>query len=327
MYNPLSNEQASYRQWLRSLVKEEKLLLDSFRELHPDVSNAYTAWNTYLNSRPANQGCRIDYILLSPDLGPPILKSSSVLSDVHGSDHCPISCELLFPSDVVQSSTPLEYGPSLWTHHTAHKPLSHYFEKSSKRNSSKALLDSLASEFPSSTNSHGTPPSARSPSEKAKKKVKKQATLDTFFGLAAKEATSRTGPELTGKTLSECSSSLPIVNHQSFSDIKDFDSPTPTLDTQDHLKVWSDIFRPKPAPLCFHGEPAKSFTTKAKGPNTGRVFYACSKPGSTVNSMGQSSGATTKTVDKKAAVSLEERCKFFQWKNSSSSVKEAKFYG
>ena len=279
-----------------------KLLLDSFRELHPQETRAYTAWNTYLNSRPANQGCRIDYILLSPDLGPPILKSASILSDIHGSDHCPVSCEFLFPSDVGVPT--LEYGPSLWTHHISQKPLSHYFAKNSKRDFSKALLDSLASEYPLSS----------TPSDKAKKKVKKQVTLDTFFGLSAKkEDTVQISPGISGKSLSGPSLLHPVNNQNTFSDIKDYHG------TQE--KAWSDLFRPKPPPLCFHGDPAKLFTTKAKGPNTGRMFYACSKPGSAVNSMGQSSEETTKKVEK---VAPEERCRFFQWKNSSSSVKKAK---
>jgi hypothetical protein len=314
VYTPFSEEQASYRQWLRTFVKEEKLLLDSFREIHPEATQAYTAWNTYLNSRPANQGCRIDYILLSPDLGPPILKSASILSDIHGSDHCPISCELLFPSNE-QSSSVLEYGPSLWIHHNAHKPLVHYFEKNSKRNSSKALLDSLPSELASQTTNIGTPSAS---SAKGKKKAKKQVTLDAFFGLPAKGKLSH------DSDIARTSTSEPLnINSppKSFEDFKKASAPI-SLDPE-HMQAWSTIFRPKPVPLCFHGEAAKAFTTKAKGPNTGRVFFACSKPGLSV-SAGQIGGEIAKTDEKKAPVTSEERCKFFQWKNSSSLVKKAK---
>lgn len=54
----------------------------------------YTWWTAWANSRERNIGWRIDYFFVSKSLLPKV-KSSKILADVLGSDHCPIELELV----------------------------------------------------------------------------------------------------------------------------------------------------------------------------------------------------------------------------------------
>ncbi len=70
----------------------KKDFVDAFRLLHPEEV-AYTWWSYMFNARKKNIGWRIDYFLVSKDLQDRI-SSSGMLSDVMGSDHCPIDLVL-----------------------------------------------------------------------------------------------------------------------------------------------------------------------------------------------------------------------------------------
>lgn len=65
---------------------------DSFRELHPG-EEAYSWWNLATRARERNVGWRIDYFVLSESLRP-ALREAFILTDVTGSDHCPIGVVL-----------------------------------------------------------------------------------------------------------------------------------------------------------------------------------------------------------------------------------------
>jgi exodeoxyribonuclease III len=73
--------------------------IDVFRHLYPTQKGAYTYWNQI---RPANRqnniGWRIDYFLIGGDpLTPPTtlnLTECNLLTDIHGSDHCPLSLDI-----------------------------------------------------------------------------------------------------------------------------------------------------------------------------------------------------------------------------------------
>lgn len=67
--------------------------VDTFRHFYPDVEDAYSWWSYRTRARERNAGWRIDYFLTSPDLLPAV-KSASILSDVMGSDHCPVELVL-----------------------------------------------------------------------------------------------------------------------------------------------------------------------------------------------------------------------------------------
>ena len=66
--------------------------VDSFRYLHPDEVK-YSWWSYRQKARERNIGWRIDYFLVS-DFAKDIIKSADILTDVHGSDHCPVSLEV-----------------------------------------------------------------------------------------------------------------------------------------------------------------------------------------------------------------------------------------
>lgn len=68
-------------------------LVDTFRTLHPDRTDAYTWWAQMANARARNIGWRIDYFLTSGSLRPNIV-SADVHMDIMGSDHCPVSMVL-----------------------------------------------------------------------------------------------------------------------------------------------------------------------------------------------------------------------------------------
>ena len=66
---------------------------DTFRYLYPDLTGAYSWWSYRFQARQKNAGWRIDYFLVSDRLRDKILRAE-ILSDIHGSDHCPVLLEL-----------------------------------------------------------------------------------------------------------------------------------------------------------------------------------------------------------------------------------------
>lgn len=63
--------------------------VDSFRHFYPDKKDIYSWWSYMFNSRAKNIGWRIDYFVTSPKLVNE-LEDSLILTDVLGSDHCPV---------------------------------------------------------------------------------------------------------------------------------------------------------------------------------------------------------------------------------------------
>ena len=67
--------------------------VDSFRYLYPDATEKYSWWSYRFKAREKNAGWRIDYFILSDCLKEKI-KKADILSDVYGSDHCPVLLEI-----------------------------------------------------------------------------------------------------------------------------------------------------------------------------------------------------------------------------------------
>ncbi|MBR5787178.1 MAG: exodeoxyribonuclease III [Muribaculaceae bacterium] len=63
--------------------------IDTFRHLHPDTTDAYSWWSYRFQARAKNAGWRIDYFVTSQRLAQSI-NDASILSDIMGSDHCPV---------------------------------------------------------------------------------------------------------------------------------------------------------------------------------------------------------------------------------------------
>lgn len=70
-------------------------LIDSYRWLHPKETGAYTWWSYRKGVRARNIGWRIDYILISEKVRNSLL-SSTIFSNIYGSDHCPIGIDVTF---------------------------------------------------------------------------------------------------------------------------------------------------------------------------------------------------------------------------------------
>lgn len=66
---------------------------DTFRLLHPDVTDAYSWWSYRMRAREKNVGWRIDYFVVSDRLAPKV-SGANILSDIFGSDHCPVELVL-----------------------------------------------------------------------------------------------------------------------------------------------------------------------------------------------------------------------------------------
>lgn len=66
---------------------------DTFRHFYPDLEGAYSWWSYRFKAREKNAGWRIDYFLVS-DRFVDQVKDARILSDVYGSDHCPVLIEL-----------------------------------------------------------------------------------------------------------------------------------------------------------------------------------------------------------------------------------------
>lgn len=93
--NPRDNEDASgflpvERKWLDKL--EEYGYLDTYRYFHPDKVE-YSWWSYRTRARERNAGWRIDYHFVTEGLGEKI-KDAEIMTDVMGSDHCPVTLEL-----------------------------------------------------------------------------------------------------------------------------------------------------------------------------------------------------------------------------------------
>ena len=96
----LSNPKANSK--ISGFLPEERVYMDHFREagltdtfrmLYPDKPECYTWWSYKTRARERNVGWRIDYFFATEGLLPKV-KESNMMSDVMGSDHCPIYLDL-----------------------------------------------------------------------------------------------------------------------------------------------------------------------------------------------------------------------------------------
>lgn len=62
---------------------------DTFRYFYPEARDMYSWWSYRFRAREKNAGWRIDYFIVSDRLRP-ALTDSRILTDVYGSDHCPV---------------------------------------------------------------------------------------------------------------------------------------------------------------------------------------------------------------------------------------------
>ncbi len=93
--HPKANENTSgflpiERKWIDDFIASG--FTDSFRHFNKKPEQ-YSWWSYRMNSREHNVGWRLDYHFVTNDLVPH-LKKAYILSDVSGSDHCPVALEI-----------------------------------------------------------------------------------------------------------------------------------------------------------------------------------------------------------------------------------------
>lgn len=94
--NPKTNRKnAGFTDKERDKMTEllESGFTDTFRYFHPDAEGVYSWWSYRFNARKNNAGWRIDYFLVSESLEDR-LERAEILTDVYGSDHCPVLLEI-----------------------------------------------------------------------------------------------------------------------------------------------------------------------------------------------------------------------------------------
>ncbi|MHA1399068.1 MAG: exodeoxyribonuclease III [Candidatus Heimdallarchaeaceae archaeon] len=97
--HPKANETISgflpeERAWIDKFL--EHGYVDTFRHINGDKKDQYTWWSMRTRARERNVGWRIDYFYVSEDLIDSVT-DAFILSDVFGSDHCPIGLKIRVP--------------------------------------------------------------------------------------------------------------------------------------------------------------------------------------------------------------------------------------
>lgn len=97
VYNPKNCEGKSgylieERDWLDKL--EEVGFVDTFRMFDEGEGN-FTWWSYRFKARERNSGWRLDYFFVNEEMKDKVI-SAEILSDIYGSDHCPVTLELDF---------------------------------------------------------------------------------------------------------------------------------------------------------------------------------------------------------------------------------------
>lgn len=67
--------------------------IDSFRFFYPEEEGIYSWWSYRFRAREKNAGWRIDYFLVSENMKER-MTGAEILTEIMGSDHCPVKLEL-----------------------------------------------------------------------------------------------------------------------------------------------------------------------------------------------------------------------------------------
>jgi exodeoxyribonuclease-3 len=92
--NPKQNEKnpgysAPEREWMDTFINAG--YIDTFRKFNQEPEQ-YTWWSYRFNARAKNIGWRIDYFCVDP-ASEARIKNASILDNILGSDHCPVSLD------------------------------------------------------------------------------------------------------------------------------------------------------------------------------------------------------------------------------------------
>ena len=67
--------------------------VDTFRYFYPDMTDIYSWWSYRFSARAKNAGWRIDYFIVSECLKDRLV-DAKILTEIMGSDHCPVVLEM-----------------------------------------------------------------------------------------------------------------------------------------------------------------------------------------------------------------------------------------
>lgn len=153
------------RKWIYKEISINKSCIDPFRILHPEDLNQYTCWSTLLSTRAHNYGTRIDYFLCFGSLFSinslneieiekyknqicnhnSIFKECNLMTNILGSDHCPIFLDLDFdPISPMQSHIDNDSGdnskePKIKIQQYRFKQIESFFKRENKEENKKEL--------------------------------------------------------------------------------------------------------------------------------------------------------------------------------------------
>ncbi|CDH52865.1 dnase i-like protein [Lichtheimia corymbifera JMRC:FSU:9682] len=317
-----------FRGWIDQLIAPKGPMLDLCRKYHPDRKGMFTCWNTRLNSRPANFGVRIDYVLASCGLEQEFT-FADIRNDIMGSDHCPVYADLRDDSCVISNASDSEPSAILAANFdefsNRQKKLSMYFGAKSTTTDTSSSNHILASppqstkssigpstttttttaSRPTTIRSKSTTSSSSSSPKKRKSSVsttsRSQKLLKSYFTSSNSDKESTPNPSSSSTATTSDDAPDDVVVEENNDEIDMEALMAEAKERQDTKASWSSLFTAKPPPKCrVHQEPCKLMVVNKKGPNQGRQFYLCSRPYGPENSTGN-----------------EYQCNFFQWKTSS----------
>ncbi|MEM6262092.1 MAG: exodeoxyribonuclease III [Bacteroidota bacterium] len=96
IHDPVRNKKNSgflphEREWLTGFLANG--FVDSFRLIHPDLTDKYSWWTYRAGARKKNKGWRIDYHMITESLTDKCV-GANILDQIVHSDHCPIKVEI-----------------------------------------------------------------------------------------------------------------------------------------------------------------------------------------------------------------------------------------
>lgn len=135
-------------------------------------------------------------------------------------------------------------------------------------------------------------------SSNSKSNGKGQQSLKSFFTPKPAPNNANSTPEPASQ--STINSSIQTIEETTTASptLSNLSELEPFIDPEASKMSWTKLFSKKAPPLCEHGEPCTSYTTKKPGPNCGRMFWLCTRP---VGPTGQKERGT------------EWRCPTFIW--------------
>lgn len=253
-------------------------MIDTFRFFHKDEENVFTCWNTMINARSTNYGSRIDYIFVDTRLIKSMI-DSTVLSEIYGSDHCPVAG--IFDFEPVKSlkcpSACIKYFPEF---SGVQQKLSVFFVKTSEAPSDlKGACKSSSDMNHQSQKRKNEDSNAKECSSKVTLKKSRslgnssQKQISSFFQ-RAQHAVDEGFVSSSQDSSSSISDGCGLVGSSS----QESESEK-VVRSVIAASAWRSMLTgPRPPPLCKgHKEPCVERTVKKKGPNFNRKFFACAR--------------------------------------------------